>query len=45
MTTYILFETAAHTLAFAYMVPVIVLIVASVVGLAVIETIEEVHGL
>jgi len=40
-----LFETALHTLAFAYTAPVIVLLVASIVGLAVIETLEEVRGL
>jgi hypothetical protein len=41
MTTYISFESALHILTVAYTVPVLLLIVASRVGLAVIETIEE----
>lgn len=45
MTTDICFETALHTLTVAYMVPVLVLILTSAVGLAVIETIEEVGEL
>ncbi len=45
MTTYISFESALHMLTVAYMVPMLVLVVASAVGLAVIETIEEVGEL
>ena len=45
MTNYIPFESVLHMLTAAYMVPVVWLIVASVFGLAVIETIEEVGQL
>lgn len=45
MTTYISFESALHMLTVTYMVPMLVLVVASLVGLAVIETIEEVSQL
>lgn len=45
MITYISFESALHMLTVAYMVPVLMLVVASLVGLAVIETIEEVGQL
>lgn len=43
MTTYISFETALHMLTAAYMFPALVLVVASAVGLAVIETVEELN--
>ena len=42
MTTYISFESTIHMLTAALMMPMLMLIVASLVGLAVIETIEEV---
>ena len=45
MTTYISFESALHMLTVVYMIPVLWLVVASVLGLAVIETIEEVGQL
>lgn len=45
MTTYISFESALNILTVAYMVSVFVLILASTVGLAVIETLEEVGEL
>ncbi len=40
MTTYISFETAIHMLTVAYVVPMFLLIAASAVGLAVVETLE-----
>lgn len=45
MTTYMSFESALHILTVAYMVSVFVLILASTLGLAVIETLEEVGEL
>jgi hypothetical protein len=45
MTTYISFETALQMLTVAYTVPALLLIVASAIGLAVIETVEEVGQL
>ncbi len=41
MTTYVSFESALHILTVAYMLPMLLLVVASSAGLAVIETIEE----
>lgn len=45
MTTYVDFESVLHLLTITYMVPVIVLIVTSAIGLAVIETVERVSEL
>lgn len=42
MITYISFESALHMLTVVYMVPMLVLVAASAIGLAVIETVEEV---
>lgn len=41
MTTYLDFESTLHLLTITYMFPVIVLAVASAIGLAVIETVER----
>lgn len=41
MTTYIFFDTALRMLVNAYLVSVALLISASVIGLAVVETMEE----
>lgn len=45
MTTYIPFETALHMFTVAYMASIFALVVSSAVGLAVIETVEEVGEL
>jgi hypothetical protein len=41
MNSYIFFETALQFLVVAYLVSVVLLLAASKIGLAVIETIEE----
>jgi hypothetical protein len=41
MTTYIFFDAAMRMLVNAYLVSVVLLLVASAIGLAVIETIEK----
>jgi hypothetical protein len=41
MTTYIFFDAALRMLVNAYLVSVVLLLVASAIGLAVIETIEK----
>jgi hypothetical protein len=41
MTTYMTFESALHILTVAHVVPLSLLILASGIGLAVIETLEE----
>lgn len=45
MTTDISFESALHMLTVAHMFPLMLLVLVSVVGLAVIETVEEVGEL
>lgn len=45
MTTDISFESALHMLTVAHMVPLMLLVLFSNVGLAVIETLEEVGEL
>lgn len=45
MTTYIPFESTLHLLTVAYMAPLLLLAMGSAVGLAVIETVEEVTEL
>lgn len=45
MTTYITFESALHILTVGHVVPLSLLALTSAIGLAVIETLEEVSEL
>ena len=45
MTTYISFESVLHTVTVAHLVPLLLLVMFSAFGLAVIETLEEVGEL
>lgn len=45
MITYISFESALHIITVIYVFPILVLVMASTIGLAVIEAVEEVGEL
>lgn len=45
MITYISFESALHIITVIYVFPIMMLVVASTIGLAVVEAVEEVGEL